>query len=86
MVCRMRIAASLFFSGSLPPFCVGAVHSPPPLRLSQNVYHVIASDPAMAGERGNPSFMRNMRDCFVVPLSGTPRNDSYETAPLEGKD
>jgi hypothetical protein len=37
-------------------------------RLSDNPHPVIASDPAMAGERGNLDFIREMRDCFVALL------------------
>jgi len=36
--------------------------------LSDNPHPVIASDPAMAGERGNLDFIREIRDCFVALL------------------
>jgi len=38
------------------------------MRLSDNPHPVIASDPAMAGERGNLDSIREMRDCFVALL------------------
>ncbi len=44
-------------------------------------YIVIASDPALAGERGN--LVLQIRDCFVIsclPQAGIPRNDNLLNA------